>query len=246
MYFSDGYRWFPIEDLPDVPLIRIFFFIDLEDLLLNVNRVCRRFYNLIKFTPTLWSIFEFYGPLVIKEEDLPYIFQHCRSFRVFNIGYSKYTGGLPAFDFSSVSKLSCARNLTWLNLCQTSISTTCFLQFMPNLEILDLSTCLNLKDCDFHAVSLCTKLDSLYISFNEISPQTIRDIVTYIPNIQVLDVCGIHLKYIHVINILDKCYKSLMTFYLSLDSTVHENDFARFMHFNYTDLAYTVYKPTQS
>ncbi|CAG2229973.1 unnamed protein product [Mytilus edulis] len=75
----DGYRWFPIEDLPDVPLIRIFFFIDLEDLLLNVNRVCRRFYNLIKFTPTLWSIFEFYGPLVIKEEDLPYIFQHSNT-----------------------------------------------------------------------------------------------------------------------------------------------------------------------
>ena len=208
--------------------------------------MCRKFYNLIKYTPILWSIFEFYEPLIIKEEDLQYIFQHCRSFRVFNIGYSIYTGRLPALDFNCVLNLRRANSLTWLNLTNSSISTTCFLQFMPNLEILDLSQCLNLKDCDFLAVSLCTNLDSLYISFNEISPKTIVDIVTYTPKIQVLDLSGIYLNYIHVLDILDKCYKSLMSFYLSFDNTVQENDFDRFMHFNYIDLSYRIYKPSKS
>ncbi|CAC5384821.1 unnamed protein product [Mytilus coruscus] len=186
---KDNCHLLPILDLPDVPLIRIFFFLDLEDLVLVVNRVCQRFYHLIKSTPVLWRVFEFYWPQIIKEEDLPYIFRHSKSFRVFNIGYCTYTGRLSVLDYSFISNLSCARKLTWLNLTRTSISSTCFLQYLPNLEILDLSDCHNLNDCDFHVVSQCHKLQNLYLSFDKVNPKTIKDIVSCTPQLETLDIC---------------------------------------------------------
>lgn len=233
----------PILNLPDVPLIRIFFFLDLEDLVLVVNRVCKRFYHLIKSTPVLWRVFEFYWPQVIKEEDLPYIFRHSKSFRVFNIGYCTYSGRLSVFDYSFISSLSCARKLTWLNLTRTSISSTCFLQYLPNLEILDLSECENLIDCDFHVVSQCHKLQNLYLSFDKVNPKTIKDIVSCIPQLEILDISGIFLKFFEVTSILDQCYWTLMSIYLSVDSSVNEEDLHREIHFNYTDLSYHIYTP---
>ncbi|CAC5367993.1 unnamed protein product [Mytilus coruscus] len=67
---KDNCHLLSILNLPDVPLIRIFFFLDLEDFVLVVNRVCKRFYHLIKSTPVLWRVFEFYWPQTIKEEDI--------------------------------------------------------------------------------------------------------------------------------------------------------------------------------
>jgi hypothetical protein len=60
-------------ELPDVPLIRVLYFIDLEDLLLVVNRVCKRLNDIIKYSTVLWTVFEFYDPLNITESDLPCI-----------------------------------------------------------------------------------------------------------------------------------------------------------------------------
>ena len=163
-----------IEDLPDVPLIRIFFFLDLENLLLIINRVCTRFYNLHEKTPVLWKICEFYEHLIIKEEDFPYIFQHAIKFNFFNIIYCTYTGHHYSFDYYCVTKLSNSNQLTWLNLTGTPISTTCFLQLLPNLEILDLSQCPNLNDNDFHAASVCHKLKTLHLSFSYLDPKTVQ------------------------------------------------------------------------
>lgn len=58
-------------ELPDVPLIRVLYFIDLENLLLVVNRVCKRLNDIIKYSTVLWTVFEFYDPLNITENDLP-------------------------------------------------------------------------------------------------------------------------------------------------------------------------------
>jgi hypothetical protein len=45
--------------------------IDLEDLLLVVNRVCKRLNDIIKYSTVLWIVLEFYDPLNITESDLP-------------------------------------------------------------------------------------------------------------------------------------------------------------------------------
>ena len=153
----------------------------------------------------MWKIFEFYEHLIIKEEDFPYIIQHAIKFNVYNISYCTYTGHLYSFDNYCVTKLSISKQLTWLNLTGTPISITCFLQLLPNLEILDLSQCPNLNDNDFHAVSVCHKLENLHLSFNDLDPKTVTGIVSCTPTLQVLDICGIQLKYIDFISILDKC-----------------------------------------
>jgi len=237
-FFSDT----PILDLPDLPLIRIFYFLELEDLLLLVNRVCRRFQSIIRNTPILWTVFEFFDALHIREENLPYILKHSNKFSVFNFVYSGYSGSLAALDYLLVINLSRATNLTCLNLSGSIISTTSFLQFLPNLELLDLSQCQNLQDQDFHVVSFCHKLDNLYLSFNEIKPSTIKSIVTNTQTLEVLDICGIYLKLQEIKDILDKCYWTLLSLYLSLDRSVDEEYFHRQIYLNYIDLNYHIYK----
>lgn len=237
-FFSDT----PILDLPDLPLIRIFYFLELEDLLLLVNRVCRRFQSIIRNTPILWTVFEFFDVLHIREENLPYILKHSCKFSIFNFAYSGYSGSLAALDYLLVINLSRATNLTCLNLSGSIISTTSFLQFLPNLELLDLSQCQNLQDQDFHVVSFCHKLDNLYLSFNEIKPSTIISIVTNTQTLEVLDICGIYLKLQEIKDILDKCYWTLLSLYLTLDRSVDEGYFHRQIYLNYIDLNYHIYK----
>jgi hypothetical protein len=111
-------------ELPDVPLIRVLYFIDLEDLLLVVNRVCKRLNDIIKYSTVLWTVFEFYDPLNITESDLPCILKHSKKFCVFNIGLSNYTGRLAQLDYFLVTSLSSSKNLIWLTLTRTDISTT--------------------------------------------------------------------------------------------------------------------------
>jgi hypothetical protein len=229
-------------ELPDVPLIRVLYFIDLEDLLLVVNRVCKRLNDIIKYSTVLWIVLEFYDPLNITESDLPCILKHSKKFRVFNIGLSNYTGRLAQLDYFLVTNLSSSKNLIWLTLTRTEISTTCFLQYLPNLEILDLSQCSNLNDCDFHVIRYCTKLEALYLAFNKVEPKTITDVISDKPNLQVLEITGLYLKLSEIHNVLHKCYQSLMSFYVSLHSSVNEDDFEQEINLNYRDLYYHIYK----
>ena len=141
-----------------------------------------------------------------------------------------------------MTSLSFSKNLIWLNLTGTDISTTCFLQYLPNLEILDLSQCNNLNDCDFHVIRSCTKLEALYLSFNKIEPKNITDVISDKPNLQVLDICGLYLKLSEINSILQKCYWTLMLFYVSLHSSVNEDDFEQEINLNYRDLNYHIYK----
>lgn len=98
-------------ELPDVPLIRVLYFIDLENLLLVVNRVCKRLNDIIKYSTVLWTVFEFYDPLNITENDLPCILKHPKKFRVFYIGLSNYTGRLAQLDYFLVTSFSSSKIL---------------------------------------------------------------------------------------------------------------------------------------
>ena len=53
------------------------------------------------------------------------------------------------------------------------------------------------------------------------------------PNLQVLDIIGLYLKLSEIHNVLQKCYRlSMMSFYVSLHSSVNEDDFEQEINLN--------------
>jgi hypothetical protein len=42
-------------------------------------------------------------------------------------------------------------------------------QYLPKLELLNVTDCRNIYDVDFQVISKCMQLEQLYLSFNEIS-----------------------------------------------------------------------------
>lgn len=56
------------------------------------------------------------------------------------------------------------------------------------------------------------------------------------PNLQVLDITGLYLKLSEIHNVLQKCYRSLMSFYVSLHSSVNEDDFEQEINLNQRSL----------
>ena len=229
-------------DLPDLAIIRVLFFIDLEYLLQTVNRVCKRLYSIILNTPILWNEVEFTVPLFFNDKSLQYITRYSKTFNIFNIAYSEYTCTVSNIEIQLINSLSRSKNLVSLTLSSCPISTLCFVKNLPNLEILDISQCPNLDDWDFTVINNCHKLDSLYLSFNRIKGSTIKDIVHCTPDLQLLDICGIYLTTAEIDSILKECYWSLLSFYVSLDDSEDEDVFDRFIHLNYIDLNYHIYR----
>lgn len=227
-----------IIDLPDLAIIHIFSYFELEELLTIVNRTCQRFYQIIKFTSSLWRIFEFSRSLHLYKKDLEYILLHSRCFSVFDISLSYYKDSTASLDFLLSSNISQSTNLTWLDLSHSDISTTCFLLQLPNLEYLNLSQCEHLVDVDFLVISNCHKLTNLYLSFDTVAPITILYIVHFLNFIDTLDICGIPLSIEEIDAILTKCYTTLLSLHLSLRPDINEDQFHEFVHFNYTDLTY--------
>ena len=123
-----------------------------------------------------------------------------------------------------------------LNLSGCILSSLCFIQHLPKLEIKNLSHCENLQDCDFTVISNCSSLECLYLSFNKVKATTLNYIVLNTPALQTLDICGIYLTTAEISNILDKCYHSLLLLHMSLHEAEDEELFDRFIHLNYIDL----------
>ena len=174
-------------------LTHIFSFLTLDELLTSVNRVCTTFNFLIKESSKLWKEFDFYGALHIKETDLIYILKHSSCFRSFIIGYSEYCGSSDSLDFHLTTKLSLSRNLVWLDIRRCKLSTICFVQYLPKLELLNVTDCRNLYDVDFQVISKCMQLEQLYLSFNEISARTVIDMARNLKGLIFLDVFGLKL-----------------------------------------------------
>lgn len=65
----------------------------------------------------------------------------------------------PQIDWSFTLHLPNARHLYWVDLTDCNVSTICFLKFLPDLEILNLSGCRKLIDEDFVVLNECEKLD---------------------------------------------------------------------------------------
>lgn len=190
----------------------------------------------------MWTDFTFCRSLYVREEDFQYIFKYAHRFVEFDIPYASYYGNLASLDYNIITGLSRASNLTDLNLTKCAISSTCFITYLPNLEFLNLTECLNLCDADFVILSSLKKLELLYLSFDFISVDTIATIVTNKPALVSLEIYGIGLTIADFHTIISPCYKSLLFAYVSIVPSEEEDEFYHMVHTHYIDLCTRVYK----
>jgi len=231
-----------VTQLPDLVLVRVLRYISIFELLTSVNRTCKTFYNLIAQTSVLWEHFEFEqldGPLSISRTDLELILTHARAFKTFIL--PPLAVSCNGFDldllFANFLK-SC--KLSWLTLTDLPLSTLCFLVNTPNIEVLNLSGCTNLVDEDFMVLKTVTHVDQLYLSFTNISNNTLCEIVRG-KSLLVLDVCGVPLTIATCHQVLSATHTSLITFDLSLDNGISVQDFNRQVKDVYLDTAFHIY-----
>lgn len=126
-----------------------------------VNWTCQRFNQIIKFISSLWRNFEFSHSLHLFEKDLEYIFSHSSCFSLFVLLQCQHS----QFILLLCSNISKSSNLTWLDLSNTDILTTCFLLQLSNLEYLNLSQYEHLVDVDFVVIANCSSLCTERVQF---------------------------------------------------------------------------------
>lgn len=112
-----------------------------------------------------------------------------------------------------ISEIKTSKHPSWLDLTDTKLSTLQFLHFTPNLEILNLSGCKNLRDTDFIVIADCIKLDQLYLSFTNISPTVLVKLAKSLDLIS-LDACAVALSLNECKTIIENL-KNLTFFHLS-------------------------------
>lgn len=187
-------------------------------------------------------MFEFDRQLVVHETDLSCILTFSEKFQEFHFTNVTYTGSIANLDYHLITGLSRATQLTELHLAFSTISSLCFMQFLPNLEVVDLSDCRNLCDADFKVIYHCKKLEFLNLSFNFINVSTIAAIVTDKPHLCALEIYGIGVTIADCHTILCNCYKTLDYFYLSLSPFECEAEFYDMIHNHYIDLNAKVFQ----
>jgi len=185
-------------------------------LITQINRVCKRFYHLIKHSAVFWTTIDFDVPLeVTNKKQLDYILRHSHKFKIFRIGYASLNVNVADIDILFTHQLCKAKSLCWLDISKCKISTLCFLSNLNNVSIVNISECRNLVDDDFKVLYTCSKVDQLFVSFTKISPATAVELSRHL-NLVVYDVCGIKLKIEQCEEILDNSYQTLLMFHISM------------------------------
>ena len=183
-----------LTSLPDLVLVKIFSYFTISELLQTVARTCKHLNSIVECNSTLWSRFAPDWFSLVTKEQLHRILRHSVALTEFAIPYGSYMCLAPDIDFLFITELSNAKSLTWLDITDCPVSTLCFLKFLPNIEILNVSDCKNLVDADFHVLKFCGKLCQLYVSFTKVTPDTLLSVCDSLTLI-VLDVSGIPLNF---------------------------------------------------
>lgn len=229
--------------LPPLVLVKILRYISIYELLTIVNRTCKTLYTLIAQTSVLWEHFEIEqvdGPLSIGKEDLVAILKHASAFKTLILPPLSVI--CEGFEIDLLfSNLLKSFKLHWLTLTDLSLSTLCFMVNTPNVEILNLSGCTNLHDEDFLVLKLTTQIHKLYLSFTNISGTTLCEIVRG-KSLLVLDVCGVPLTIQECQHVLRLCHTTLITFDLSLEEGVPDDQFNREIRDLYINIGFHIYK----
>lgn len=179
-------------DLPELVLVAIFKEIDVQDLILNVAVTNKKFYDIVQNNSVLWRHFSIDHEIELSLKDLQNILKHSVAFTEFLIPCATLHFDSCNIDFLLVTELCKAKRLCWLDLTGCRLSTLCFIPFLQKIEILNLSECSNLVSEDFEVISSLVKLDQLYISFTNISPETVARICEGL-TLTLLDTAGIPL-----------------------------------------------------
>jgi hypothetical protein len=195
-------------DLPDVVLVKVLSYIPLTELLQKVNRTCSRLYSVIENNSVLWKDISPDFCVGLKLHDLKRLMRHSHGFETYLLPYANYECFIYELDFLFTTGLSNAKHLYWLDISFSQISTLCFLRYLPSLCILNVSECPNLINADFIVLSLCQKLDQLYLAYTRILPETIALTCSQLDLI-VLDISGIPVSVDICERIISQCMISL-------------------------------------
>ena len=188
-------------DLPDIVLLKILKYLDLQELLTHVCKTNKRLNDIVYGHSVLWRRFLFDIPVEFEKHHLQSVMKHAVGFQQFLIPFATIKCTTPELDYILTASLPKARRLYWIDLSQCRLSTLCFLQGMPQLKILNLSECQNLIDDDFEVISSLTTLDKLYVSFTRITPDKIVQICGSL-TLTVLDTSGIPFSLVHCARVL--------------------------------------------
>ena len=155
--------------------------------------------SIVESNSKLWSRFEPDWFSSVRIEQLHRILRHSVALTEFVIPYGNFTCSAPDIDFLFITELTkkiYAKSLTWMDITDCPMSTLCFLNFLQNIEILNVSDCRNLFDADFSVVKTCKNLSQLYVAFTKITPDTILSICSCL-TLKVVDASGIPLQLRH-------------------------------------------------
>ena len=178
---------------------------------------CKTFNSVINENSRLWNNIGFEFHIELNEEQLERILIHARGFRTLLLPLAITSCDISRIDYCLVKYLPLAKSLYWLDLSNAHLSTLSFLEHLPSLELLNITNCPHLVDPDFHVIKKCKKLDQLYISFNNVSSNTVVAIANE-TDLTVLDTSGIELSIKHCKNILSTSYSTLLWFHVSVYS----------------------------
>ena len=182
-----------LTSLPDLVLVKILRYFTIQDLLQTIAKTCKRLNSIVESNSKLWSRFEPDWFSSVRIEQLHRILRRSVALTEFVIPYGTFTCSVPEIDFLFITELTNAKSLTWMDI---PMSTLSFLNFLQNIEILNVSDCRNLFDADFSVVKTCKNLSQMYADFTIITPDTILSICDCLTLI-VVDVAGIPLQLGH-------------------------------------------------
>lgn len=132
---------YALAELPDLPLLKIFYNLDIEFLLKDVSVVCKRFNKIILNKSVLWKDITFGNALTfiigsVNVEQYTQLFVHIKSFQRLQIPYSEFH-----FDASTFLQEDLIQTvkLQHLDLTASPITTLGFIKCLPHLHTLILS-----------------------------------------------------------------------------------------------------------
>ena len=170
--------------------------------------------------------------------------KHFPSFMTFLVGEQPNCDA-ATLNYMFVTRLSLATRLQWLDISYCNVSTLCFLKYLPNLELLNLSSCTLLVDQDFTVLSKCLTLDHLYLSFTNVAARTIVELSKNW-KLLMLDTVGIQMYIQECHEVLATNSQSLLYFHLSVNEDVTNQQFHQEIVKKYVDCSFRVSQNTSS